>query len=282
MSGKLLLVDGMNLLFQMFFGMPSRIFNSQGRAIHGTMGFTGALRRMLEMTEPSHVLVVFDGEHGNPRTRLSAEYKANRPDFTDVPEEENPFSQLPDIYRVLDGMGIRHCETEDCEADDMIAAYAAACRSTMDIVVSSFDSDFFQLIGPGVSVMRYRGEKTVVCDEAWLTGKYGIEGRSYVDFKSLTGDAADNIRGIDGVGPKTAAALVNRFGTIENLIKEYTSIENRRLRGLIGNGLDRLPVNKALIKMDECARMPYKAEELEFSGRPASTREILTAAGLLP
>lgn len=278
----MLLVDGMNLLFQMFFGMPARILNPQGRPIHGIMGFTGALRKILEMAEPTHLLVVFDGEHGNPRTELSAAYKANRPDFSDVPEEENPFSQLSDIYRVLEYLGIRHCETQDCEADDLIASYTKTFRTTMDIVISSFDSDFFQLIGPGVSVMRYRGEKTVVCDEAWLKEKYGIEGRNYVDFKSLTGDTADNIRGIDGVGPKTAAALVNRFGTIENLIKEYTSIENPRLRGLIGNGLDRLPVNKLLIIMNECVEMPFKAEELEFSGKTASTREILTATGFLP
>ena len=277
----MLLVDGMNLLFQMFFGMPARILNPQGRPIHGIMGFTGALRKILEMAEPTHLLVVFDGEHGNPRTELSAAYKANRPDFSDVPEEENPFSQLPDIYRVLEYLGIRHCETQDCEADDLIASYTKTFRTTMDIVISSFDSDFFQLIGPGVSVMRYRGEKTVVCDEAWLKEKYGIEGRNYVDFKSLTGDTADNIRGIDGVGPKTAAALVNRFGTIENLIASYASIENPRLRFMVERSLDRLPINKALIRMDCNAQRPFGIAELEYRGKAVNTRSVLQAVGLV-
>ena len=121
---KLLLIDGSNLLFQMFFGMPARIFGADGRAIQGTLGFVGALLKIIRMMSPTHVLVVFDGEHENARADLDEAYKANRPDFSAVSEEENPYSQLGDIYRALDYLQIKYFETTDCEADDVIAGYA--------------------------------------------------------------------------------------------------------------------------------------------------------------
>ena len=77
MADRFLIVDGSNLLFQMFFGMPSRITNRRGRPIHGTLGFVGALLKMIRRTSPTHIVVLFDGEHENPRTELNADYKAN-------------------------------------------------------------------------------------------------------------------------------------------------------------------------------------------------------------
>lgn len=151
---KLLLVDGSNLLFQMFFGMPARIVGSEGKAIQGTLGFVGALLKIIRMVAPTHMLVIFDGEHENSRCELDADYKANRIDYGTVSEEENPFSQLPDVYRALTYLDIKYIETTDCEADDMIASYTLSYRDDTNVVISSFDSDFFQLIGERVSVLR--------------------------------------------------------------------------------------------------------------------------------
>ena len=99
---KLLIVDGHNLLFQMFFGMPNRIVNKDGKAIQGVIGFVGALNKIIKQVEPTHMVVLFDGEHENSRTELLPEYKGNREDYSLVEEEENPFSQLPDVYRALE------------------------------------------------------------------------------------------------------------------------------------------------------------------------------------
>ena len=99
---KLLIVDGSNLLFQMFYGMPARITNAQGKAIQGTLGFVGALLKMIRAVSPTHVFVAFDGACENARTEIDSDYKANRPDYSDVPEEETPFSQLPDIFCALE------------------------------------------------------------------------------------------------------------------------------------------------------------------------------------
>ena len=96
---KLLLVDGTNLLFQMFFGMPARIVNKQGKQIQGVLGFTGALLKIIKRFEPTHVLVLFDGEHQNERKQVDENYKANRVDYSLVDDSENPFTQLDDIYK---------------------------------------------------------------------------------------------------------------------------------------------------------------------------------------
>lgn len=95
---RFLIVDGSNLLFQMFFGMPARIVNSQGKAIQGTLGFAGALLKIIRRVSPTHIVVIFDGEHENARSVLDPGYKANRPDYSEAAEEENPFSQLNDVY----------------------------------------------------------------------------------------------------------------------------------------------------------------------------------------
>ena len=95
---KLLIIDGTNLLFQMFYGMPSRIINKDGKAIQGTLGFIGATIKIMKMAAPTHLVILFDGEHPNARTELLAEYKANRPDYSLVAEEDNPFSQIDDVY----------------------------------------------------------------------------------------------------------------------------------------------------------------------------------------
>lgn len=277
----MLLVDGMNLHFQMFFGMPARILNSQGKAIQGVMGFVGAIRKIIEMTKPTHVLVVFDGEHHNPRTDIDSEYKANRPDLSDVPDEENPFLQLPDVYAALDAIKIAHCETSVCEADDLIASYAKRFEAASRITISSFDSDFFQLIGPNTCILRYRGERSIVCNQDYLREKFNIEGSQYVDFKSITGDTADNIRGVDGVGPKTASKLISQFGDLNNLMENYQSIESQRLRERIEGTLERLKLNRTLIQMDCNQVLPYQMEDLEFTAKIPKTRAVLSEIGLL-
>ena len=159
---KLLLVDGSNLLFQMFYGMPARILNREGKPIQGTLGFVGALLKILRKVQPTAVAVLFDGECHNGRTDIDENYKANREDFSQMDEEDTPFSQMPDVYRALDYLGICHAETTDCETDDWMAAYCRRYGAQRQIVIASQDSDFFQLISENVTVStdfpyRHRG-----------------------------------------------------------------------------------------------------------------------------
>ena len=277
---RLLLVDGSNLLFQMFFGMPARIVNAQGKAIQGTLGFVGALLKIIRGTEPTHIAVLFDGEHENGRSEINADYKANRADYSQVPEEENPFSQLPDVYAALDHLRIKHAETENCETDDWIAGYALRYGAETEIVISSFDSDFFQLITDKVSVLRYRGEKTVLCTPAYIREKFHITPAQYADFKSLVGDAADNIKGAEGIGPKTAAKLLLQYGTLENILMNAESIEKPSVRDSVLRNTERLKNNYKMIKLNHSCPLPFAIGALEYHFPEITTTEVLRGIGL--
>lgn len=277
---KLLLVDGSNLLFQMFYGMPSRILNHEGKAIQGTLGFVGALLKIMRMVQPTHVAVLFDGECENERNSIDADYKANRPDYSQVPEEETPFSQMPDVYAALDYLEIAHGETTDCETDDWIAGYVRDYGGEMEIVIVSQDSDFFQLINDRINVLRYRGDKTVMCDAEYIREKLGIEPSQYADYKSLTGDNADNIRGAVKVGPKTAAALIQEFGSLEQLILHAQEIKKNSVSASILQDADRLKKNYRLIVLNGAKKLPFSMERMVFEDKGLTTTEVLRGIGL--
>ena len=277
---RLMVVDGSNLLFQMFYGMPARIVNGQGKAIQGTLGFVGALLKIVRMTQPTHIAVLFDGEYISTRAALDADYKGNRPDYTQMPEEDAPFSQLPDIYAALDHLGIPHRETAVCEADDWIAGYAKEYGEVMDVVIVSQDSDYFQLITERVQVLRYRGEKTLLCDGTYIREKLGIEPGQYAAFKSLTGDAADNIRGVDKVGPKTAAALLGQFGDLEHLLTRAEEIRRPYVREAVVRNAERIRLNDRLIRLEGTTELPFSLAELRWQYTGMTTTEVLKAIGV--
>ena len=277
---RLLIVDGSNLLFQMFFGMPSRIVNKQGKAIHGTLGFVGALNKIIKRTEPTHMIVVFDGEHENSRAEILPDYKANRIDYSDVPDDENPYSQLEDVCSALDFMGVKHFEEQEHESDDVIASYAITYGEDMQIIISSFDSDFFQLINDNVSVLRYRGEKTVICDTQYVQNKLGIMPNQYADFKSLTGDNSDNIKGAQRVGPKTASALINQFGSLQNVIGNAEKIERAYIREAIIQSSRRLHNNYKLIKLSNHSGVKFDISALHIPNGSFTTGEVLRGIGI--
>lgn len=277
---KLLLIDGSNLLFQMVFGMPARIVNSQGKAIQGTLGFVGALLKIIRKVEPTHILVVFDGEHENSRREIDSAYKANRIDYSTVDEEENPFSQLPDVYKALDYLGINYIETTDCEADDMITSYARSFCDDTNIMISSFDSDFFQLISERISILRYRGDKTVICSSQYIIDKYGIYPDQYAYFKSLVGDTADNIKGAEKIGVKTAASLLQKFETLENIICHAENIDKPSIRKSITENTDRIRKNFELIKLENNQPLPFDKGDLEFINTGKTTTEVLRGIGI--
>ena len=279
-KNKFLIVDGHNLLFQMFYGMPSRILNKEGKAIHGTLGFVGALIKLINQTEPTQLVVLFDGEHENERSKVLPEYKANRPDFSKLPMEENPFSQLSDVYKALDYMGIKHTEIADGETDDAIASYVYAYEGVADMVIASWDSDFFQLISPKVKVLRYRGKSSVLCDEAFVQEKFGIVPGQYADFKALVGDKADNIKGVDKVGVKTAAGLLQDFGSLGQILEETDKIGKKSVRESIKNSLEQIRINYQLIKLGEGAEILFALEELVFKYDGKTTIQVLEGIGV--
>lgn len=280
MKRKILIVDGSNLLFQMFFGMPSRIYNEQGIGIWGVLGFVGALLKIVRQTNPTHLTVLFDGDNENKRTLINSDYKANRIDYSQAHDEENPYSQLTYIYQALQYLGITYAETTNCEVDDWISSYTNLYGKDNEIVVSSFDSDFFQLISDNVSILRYRGDKSTLCTPKYLREKYGIEPYQYADFKSLTGDKADNIVGADKVGTKTASVLLQEFGSLDNIIRNAETIKKQSVKESVTKNSERLLRNLELIKLDGQNDVPVGLDDMLFTYSKITTTEVLRGIGL--
>lgn len=211
---------------------------------------------------------------------MDAAYKANRVDYNQKPEDETPFSQLPDVYAALRYLGIRHAETETFEADDWIAGYVLAYGRETEIVIVSFDSDFFQLITDNVSVLRYRGNNTIICTPDYIWDKFGIAPEQYADFKSLTGDTSDNIKGTDKVGPKTAARLLNEFGTLENILANADAIKKPSIKDPILRNREKLLTNYKIIRLDNAVPLPFILDNLMYSFTGVTTNDVLKGIGL--
>lgn len=131
-----------------------------------------------------------------------------------------------------------------------------------------------------VRILRYRGEKTVLCDTEYVRAKTGVLPSEYADFKCLTGDGSDNIKGIYGVGAKTAAELINTYKTLDGVVCNAGNIKKTSLREAVLCGRERLIKNKKLIKLTGNAEIPVKAEDAIFEDRGFSSGEVLSLTGL--
>lgn len=275
---KLLLVDGSNLLFQMFYGMPSRIINKKGKPIQGTLGFIGALLKIIKEIQPTLTCVFFDGEHSNPRKELLPEYKTNRIDYTAVPEEDSPFSQLPDIYSALNYMKIPFIELKEFETDDYIAAYTLKYQNLMEIYIASWDSDFFSLINERVTVYRYKGKQSYYCTPTFIQQKLHILPEQYIFFKSLVGDKSDYITGIPKIGPITASKIVSTYSSISDL---YQNGQKEPYFKYLLNKKSILERNYQLISFYQIRDYPFTLKELALPKELLSTHQVLKAIGLM-
>ena len=126
-------------------------------------------------------------------------------------EEDTPFSQEEDIKKALSYMGIKYIYSKGTEADDYIASIALSFRVSGEVIISSFDSDFFQLISERVSVLRYRGKASVMWDEKHFMEEFGFSPSFYSLYKAIVGDSADNIKGIEGMGKKRTSSFIRLY-----------------------------------------------------------------------
>ena len=274
----LLLVDGHNLLFRMFYGMPDQYRTRRGTRYNAVSGFGSALQNVIAQTRPTHALVLFDTEECGDRRSLDAEYKANRPDWSAVADDENPFLQLPAIARLLDEIGIVHAQARGCEADDLIASYALNADRDWDVRILSTDRDYWQLISERVKIVDYRGGTCALLGGEAVRSRFGVEPAQFADFKCLVGDSSDNIAGAAGVGPKTAASLLGEFGSLDAILARLDEIPKAKLRASLEGARDRLALNRRLILLEGNAPLPLPPDAVLCE--PRFPRNIFALARL--
>jgi 5'-3' exonuclease len=217
---RLLLLDTPSLYFRAFHGVPSSVTAPDGSPVNAIRGTIDVLARQIRDLRPRRVVACFDYDWRPAwRVALLPSYKLHRvgEDGGDqTPDELGP--QVPVIEEVLDALGIARLGADEFEADDVIGTLCARHPGPVDILTG--DRDLFQLVRDDRPVrVIYTVEKFRPVDEARVTEKYGIPGRTYGDFAVLRGDPSDGLPGVAGIGAKTAAALIERFGTVEEMVR---------------------------------------------------------------
>ncbi|MET0799802.1 MAG: DNA polymerase I [Actinomycetota bacterium] len=258
-SRRLFLLDGHSLAYRAFFALPPTLATSSGTVTNAVYGFTSMLIKLLAEERPDLVAVFFDSGAPTVRLEKDAEYKAGR---RETPQDFT--SQLGLIEEVLDAMRIPVLRIADGnEADDAIGTLAVrAHEQGIDATIVTADRDFFQLVRPGITVMfNRRGISDIVrYDEAAVTERYGITPAQYLDFVALKGDTSDNIPGVPGVGDKTAAKLVNQFGTVDELVERTDMLRGKQKENVEASA-HRLGLNKELARIDTDIELPVDPDD---------------------
>lgn len=212
-----LFVDGSSLIFRAFHGVPASVRSPGGQPINAVRGFLDALTRLLTTRRPHRLAVASDTDWRPAwRVELLPSYKAHRVDQPVPPDLE---TQMPVIHEILGAIGVDFVGAANYEAEDVIATWTAATADTVEI--ASGDRDLFALVeDPRVRVLYPQRGGLAVVDEAEVTRRYGIPGRSYADFAILRGDPSDGLPGLRGVGAAGAAALIRRHGGVKGLLDQ--------------------------------------------------------------
>jgi len=272
---RLFLLDGHSLAYRAFFALPQTLATSSGTVTNAVYGFTTMLIKLFGDEHPDLIGVAFDVGAPTVRLELDAEYKAGR---SEAPADFRP--QLGLIEEVLDVLRIPIIRAEGHEADDAIGTLATeASDSGLDAVIVTADRDFFQLVrdrakGKGaISVLFNRRGISEIdhMDPAAVEERYGITPSQYLDFVALKGDTSDNIPGVPGIGDKTAAKLVNEFGSVEELLAHTERLKGKQKEN-IEAAADRLALNKQLARIvtdleldvqpEDCVMGPSDPEQI--------------------
>lgn len=227
MKKELIIIDGFNLIFRVFYAVPP-FHTRDGKPVNALFGYTKALMQIMKM-DAEYVIMTFDSGGGTFRSEADANYKAHRDGMPD-----DLATQMDAIFEVTDLLGIPRVAVPGYEADDIIGTLAVKHRDDMErVLIVSSDKDLFQFIGHHVYV--YDAMKDRLYDEEEAVKKFEVHPGQIVDYLALIGDASDNIPGVKGIGPKTAVTLLEKYDSLDNIIAHVDEL-SPKLQDLIGDG----------------------------------------------
>jgi len=241
-SGRLILIDGNSLLYRAFFAMRY-LSTSSGEPTNAVYGLTTMLLKVLD-DKPDFIAVAFDTPKPTFRHVEYAEYKAHR-----KPTPDDLIRQAPVARDLIRAFAIPVVEVEGYEADDIIGAIATkASARGLDTTIVTGDLDALQLVDDRVSVLTTQKgvSDTITYDQAAVESRFGIRPDQMPDYKGLKGDSSDNIPGVPGIGEKTAVELLNRFGSVENVLEHIEELPEGRVRTALENNRELAVLSKRL------------------------------------
>jgi DNA polymerase-1 len=277
---RLLIVDGHAYAYRAFHAIRT-LRSPTGEPTNAIFGFIKMLTKMRVALSPSHLLVVWDGGLSAERLAALPGYKAQRPA---MPAELA--AQMDDLVAYLGAAGVASYCAEGVEADDHIACVARrAARVGVPVVVASADKDFMQLVSPRIGLFNPNDKTETVWGAEQVRAKTGVDPVQIVDWLALIGDSVDNIPGVPGVGPKTAAELLQQFGSVTALYGRLDAVKSDRLRAALQSSAEAVKRNVALVRlpdglptdlvMDELLERPADADALHELFRRWGFRSML-------
>ena len=258
---RLLLIDGHSMAYRAFFALPVDKFSTtSGQHTNAVHGFISMLATLLRVEEPTHVAVAFDAGSTTFRTEALPSYKGTR-DATPEPFK----GQVPLIKEVLEAMHVPHLEKDNFEADDILATLSSQADALgMEVLVCSGDRDSLQFVNENVTVLypvKGVSELARMTPEAVRT-KYGVEPHQYPELAALVGETSDNLPGVPGVGPKTAAKWINQFGSLEQILDRSDEIKGKAGESLREH-LDVVRLNRQLNHLLTDVELPFGPDDLK-------------------
>jgi DNA polymerase-1 len=266
---KLLLVDGSSYLYRAFHALPP-LTNSQGAPTGAVLGVLNMLNKLVKEESPERVAVVFDAPGRTFRDDLFEQYKAHRPSMPD-----DLRSQVQPLLDAVAALGLPLLRIAGVEADDVIGTLAKqAADLGYDVLISTGDKDMAQLVGPRITLVNTMTNTRM--DREGVKAKFDVFPEQIVDYLALVGDSSDNIPGVTGVGPKTAAKWLTQYQTLDSLIVNAASIAGKVGENLRGE-LPMLELSRKLATIDTAVPLTLNTEELS-AGRPdlPRLRELYT------
>lgn len=223
---KICLIDGSGYIFRAFFASPM-MTNPEGLPVNAVYGFLNMFLSLTKNIDCDYCLVLFDAKRQNFRNEIFSEYKATRPE---LPAELKP--QFALIHETVEALNLHWLQMEGYEADDLIATYTnIALKEGKEVTIVSADKDLMQLIRPGVTFYDSMKNKFFTPED--VKEKFGVYPEHVTDVQALAGDSTDNIPGVPGIGIKTAAELINQFGSLEEVLNHAAEIKQNKRRELI-------------------------------------------------
>ncbi len=252
---KLFLVDGSGYIFRAYYGI-GKMTRPDGVPINAVYGFTNMLMKLLKGNKSSHIAVIFDAARKTFRQDIYPEYKGNR---KETPEDLIP--QFPIIRDAVRAFNIPCVEMEGFEADDLIATYAKlGVEQGIDVTIVSADKDLMQLVGTGVKLIDPMKDKEI--NEQVVFEKFGVTPDKVIEVQALAGDSSDNVPGVPGIGPKTAAELINQFGDVENLLKNASTIKQAKRKQTLIDNAENARISKQLVTLRKDVPVTVPVNEL--------------------
>ena len=261
------LIDGSSFCYRAFYAIRE-LTTSKGQPTNAVYGTVMMLKKLMEEESPEYLGVAFDLKGPTFRHERFPGYKISRP-----PMPEALVSQIPLIKELLNGFRVPLFEKEGFEADDILATLTQkALQEGLTVYLVTGDKDMFQLLGPRVKVYRPTRDGHEVIDEAQLRQRWGVQPQQVVDVMALMGDAVDAIPGVPGIGEKTAVELVQRFGSVEGLLKGLDTLSGVQRRRSIEEHREQLELSRSLATLDRAVPIAFDLESLKVT---APDREAL-------